>query len=402
MPKITYLDDDKSNPTKAPVARQDRRRAPFIVLFLFLSLFMGGLGAVAGVYLLTTTNLATTLGIGTTSDDGNLAVTRTERVVLEESSSVIDAAEKVSSAVVSISTTRNVQDLFGRVFEQRGGGTGFIITSDGLIVTNKHVVSDEGTTYTVFTSDGRDFEARVLARDPLNDLAVIKVDATGLPVVELGSSADLKVGQFVVAIGNALGEFSNSVTTGVISAKERQITASGGGGVAESLSGLLQTDAAINPGNSGGPLVNLKGQVIGINTAVAGGAENIGFAIPIDVVAKAIQSVKQTGTIKRPMIGVRYVPVTKELARVNNLPVDYGVWVRPGDGRTEGAVVAGSPADKAGIKENDVIAEIDGKAINEHNPLLTRLMSYNPGDTVTLTVYTGGEKREVKLTLGTL
>lgn len=402
MPKITYLDDDKGNPTKAPVARQDRRRAPFIVLFLFLSLFMGGLGAVAGVYLLTTTNLATTLGIGTTSDDGNLAVTRTERVVLEESSSVIDAAEKVSPAVVSISTTRNVQDLFGRVFEQRGGGTGFIITSDGLIVTNKHVVSDEGTTYTVFTSDGRDFEARVLARDPLNDLAVIKVDATGLPVVELGSSADLKVGQFVVAIGNALGEFSNSVTTGVISAKERQITASGGGGVAESLSGLLQTDAAINPGNSGGPLVNLKGQVIGINTAVAGGAENIGFAIPIDVVAKAIQSVKQTGTIKRPMIGVRYVPVTKELARVNNLPVDYGVWVRPGDDRTEGAVVAGSPADKAGIKENDVIAEIDGKAINEHNPLLTRLMSYNPGDTVTLTVYTGGEKREVKLTLGTL
>ena len=403
MPKITYIDDE---PPVVPIkpaskAAQDRRGGPFIALFLFLSLFMGGLGAVAGIYLMATTNLGKMLGVTKGGNSVNIGSSTTEHLILDESSAVTDTAEKVSPSVVSISTTRNVQDLFGRTIKEKGGGTGFIITSDGLIVTNKHVVSDQNSTYTVFTSDGKNYDAKVLAQDPLNDLAVVKVEASGLPVVELGSSADLKVGQSVIAIGNALGEFNNSVTTGVISAIDRQITASGGG-VSENLSGLLQTDAAINPGNSGGPLVNLKGQVVGINTAVAGDAENIGFAIPIDVVARAIDSVKETGTIKRPMIGVRYVPITKDIAQVNHLSVDYGVWVLRGDARSDVAVIPGSPADKAGIKENDIITAVDGKTIDEHNSLLDRLMDYNPGDTVMITVYTGSEKRDVKVTLGTL
>ncbi|MBI2589930.1 trypsin-like peptidase domain-containing protein [Candidatus Berkelbacteria bacterium] len=403
MPAITYLDEGPEIPpgtNSIRTIRQHRPRGGFIVLFLFLSLLMGFLGSVAGFLLLTNDAVATKLGLNT--DAGiDLGLGKTERVVLEESSKVIDSVAKVSPAVVSISTTRNIQDLFGRMIEQKGGGTGFIITSDGLIVTNKHVVSETGATYTVFTSDGRDFEAKVLAQDPLNDLAVVKIEATGLPVVELGSSTDLKIGQHVIAIGNALGEFNNSVTLGVISAKERQITAAGGG-VEESLSGLLQTDAAINPGNSGGPLVNLSGQVVGINTAVAGGAENIGFAIPIDVVKKAIESIKATGEIKRPMLGVRYIPVTKELAKVNQLPADYGVWVLPGSTRGDVAVLPGSPADKAGLEENDIITEINDQRVDENHTLVARLADFKPGDKVTLTVIQAGETKKIEVTLGEL
>src|SRR3990167_6977380 len=292
MPKITYLDDPPSDEPMGDKHREEPKLEPqrgprFVVFFLFLSLLMGAVGAVGGILLVTDTSLGTKLGLVNNGGTVDLGFGKTEKFVLEESSKVSDTADHVSPAVVSISSTRNAVDFFGRQFQQEGGGTGFIITSDGLIVTNKHVVSDENATYTVFTSDGKEFEAKILAHDPLNDLAVVKIEATGLPVVELGDSDQIKVGQFVVAIGNALGEFSNTVTLGVISAKDRQITA-GGGGIAESLSGLLQTDAAINPGNSGGPLVNLAGQVVGINTAIAGNAESIGFAIPINVVKKEI------------------------------------------------------------------------------------------------------------------
>lgn len=405
MPKITYLDEDPGTTrAEAKSSASHARKAPqgnFIVLFLLLSFAMGLLGAVSGIMLLTTTSLGSSLGLGE-GTNVDLGFGKTERIVLEESSKVTEVAENVSPAVVSISATRNAIDFFGQVVQQQGGGTGFIITSDGLVVTNKHVVDDNQATYTVFAADGRSFDARVLAKDPLNDLAVLKIEATGLPVVELGDSEALKVGQSVVAIGNALGEFSNSVTVGVISATERQITAQGGGGIVENLSGLLQTDAAINPGNSGGPLVNLAGQVIGINTAVAGGAENIGFAIPINVVKSAIDSVKTSGEIKRPQIGVRYIPITKEIAESSDLPVDHGVWVLPGSERGAVAVIPGSPADKAGIEENDIITEIDGKRIDENTTLLSLLAGYKIGDEVTLTVLHDGETKKMKLTLGEL
>lgn len=401
MPEITYIDEGP-NPPKTKqgspeVAATKRRGGVFVVFLLFLSLAMGAAGSVGMLLLLNSTDLGARLGLSRIGEL-DLGIGKTEKLVLEESSAVIDAASKVSPAVVSITTSSNIQDFFGRTIEQKGGGTGFIITSDGLIVTNKHVVSDDRTTYTVLTNDGEEHTATVLARDSLNDLAVIKIEATGLPVVELGDSTGLKVGQWVIAIGNALAEFDNSVTVGVISAKERQITADGGG-APEELSGLLQTDAAINPGNSGGPLINLKGQVVGINTAIAGNAEGIGFAIPIDLVKNAIESVKTTGEIKRPMIGIRYVQITKDIAQLNNLSVDYGVLVSRGANVGELAVIPGSPADKVGIEENDIITEINGKRLDQAHSLLSQLSNFNIGDTITLTVLHDGEEKKVELTL---
>jgi serine protease Do len=224
--------------------------------------------------------------------------------------------------------------------------------------------------------------------------------------VDIGDSDNLQVGQYVIAIGNALGEYSNSVTTGVISAKQRSIQAGSENSQSqESLSGLIQTDAAINPGNSGGPLVNLAGQVVGINTAIAsttGGSIGVGFAIPINSVKAAIDSVRKTGEIVRPYMGVRYQPVTNALQQLNNLPVNYGALIQRGSDPSEVAVISGSPADKAGLQENDIILEINGDRINENNSLSDLLSKYQVGDTVTLKVYHKGSNIEVKVTLGKL
>lgn len=362
---------------------------------------MGAVGAVGGVLLVTSTGLGTKLGLGQ-GKAVPLGFGKTEKFVLEESSKVTDVAESVSPSVVSITASGTGVDFFGRTFQSKSGGTGFIITSDGLVISNKHVVSDESASYKVVTSDGQSYDAKVLAKDPLNDLAVLKIEASGLRVVELGNSDDLKIGQFVVAIGNALGEFSNSVTTGVISAKERQIQAAAGGGVVENLSGLLQTDAAINPGNSGGPLVNLAGQVVGINTAIAGNAENIGFAIPINVVKKAIQSVKETGEIKRPQLGIRYLPITKDFAKLNQLPVDHGALIVRGEQRGELAVVPGSPADKAGLLEDDIVTKINDDEINDRTNLVDLLARHEIGEKVTLTVLHKGDIKRVDVVLAEL
>lgn len=400
--KITYIRDDTPEPEKKTKDFNDKPHKKggwFVVLFLILSLLMGSLGALATLMVIPDSTLA---DLFLKRDEFDVKVNRVENLVLEESSAITDVATKVGPAVVSISSTQQVQGIFGGVFETSSGGTGFIITSDGLIVTNKHVASDANGKYTVFLADGRDFPATVVDQDPLNDLAILKIEANSLPTVELGDSKAVKTGQWVVAIGNALGEFSNSLTVGVISAKERKITASSGG-IPEELSDLIQTDAAINPGNSGGPLVNLKGQVIGINTAVAGGdAQNIGFAIPIDLAKKAIDSVKATGEIKRPMLGIRYLPVTKELAQVNQLSVDYGIWVLRGESRADVAVIPGSPADKAGIRENDIILDINGAKLDENNSLIDRLSDYEPNDEVTLTVLREGQQQKIKVKLGSL
>jgi len=270
-------------------------------------------------------------------------------------------------------------DIFGRSVESDSAGTGFIITNDGMIVTNKHVVSDENASYKVYTADGKDYDAKVMARDPYNDFAVLKIEASGLPVVDLG-------------------EFDNSVTVGVISAKDRQITATSGG-QSETLDGLLQTDAAINSGNSGGPLVNLKGQVVGINTAVASNAQNIGFAIPINIIKSAIDSIKETGQIKRPMLGIRYLSITKEIAKSEKLAVDHGAWILRGSDRTATAIVSGSPADKAGLKENDIIIKINGEEINEKKSLTSILQQYDVNDEVNLTYLRDGQEKTVKVKL---
>lgn len=393
MPKIIFDDEQNSN-TRETAQRQTGR---FLVIFLILALVMGMIGAAGSLVILTeNAPLRRFLGI---KEDGtlNLARTVTEKLVVEESNGFIDTVKKVSPAVVSITTKTEGTDFFGRVVEQEGAGTGFIITSDGLIVTNKHVVSDERATYTVATSDGKKFDATVKARDAFNDLAVLKIEANGLPVVELGDSDSLEVGQWVIAIGNALGQFDNSVSVGVVSAKDRKLD---GQGTAE-LSGLVQTDATINPGNSGGPLVNLKGQVIGINTAIAsttGSSIGIGFALPVNSVKKAIDSVRKTGKITRPMLGVRYIPLDAVIAKELDLSVQYGALI-VSEGLRSPGIQPDGPADKAGLKERDIILEINGERLDDDKSLASVLNNYSPGDVVTLKILRDDKEQTVKVTL---
>jgi serine protease Do len=344
---------------------------------------------------------------------------------------VVNAVKAASPAVVSITISENVpvveqcpdnpldnlppdlQQLFGQDMpdmtqpcdtgqtqeQEVGGGSGFIISSDGLILTNKHVVSDTNASYSVLTNDGKTYTAKVLARDPDQDLAVLKIDASGLPTVTLGDSDGLQLGQTAIAIGNALGQFSNTVSVGVVSGLSRTVTASSpdDSSEQETISGVIQTDAAINPGNSGGPLLNLQGQVIGIDTALASGAENIAFAIPIDEAKHDITSVQATGQIQSPFLGVRYLPVTPTLAQQQNLPVTAGALVR-GDS-TGPAVEPGSPAAKAGVQAEDIITQVDNTPINSENDLGTVIDQYSVGDAVTLTINRAGKTITLQATL---
>ena len=343
---------------------------------------------------------------------------------------VVDAVKKASPAVVSIVISKNVpiveqcpynpldnlspdlQQLFGNDFQgltqpcdtgktqlqEVGGGSGFIISTDGLILTNKHVVSDTSASYTVITNDGTKYNATVLARDPNQDLAVVKIKATGLPTVTLGDSGSLELGQTAIAIGNALGEFTNTVSVGVISGLARTVTASGPvSDGQETIQGVIQTDAAINPGNSGGPLLDLRGEVIGINTAIASDAQNIGFAIPINRAKHDITSVTATGQIQTPYLGVRYLAITPDIATQQNLPVNAGALVRGSDQGP--AVQLKSPAAAAGLQAEDIIISVNGQAVDATHDLATVISGYNVGDTITLVVNRGGKDITLKATL---
>jgi S1-C subfamily serine protease len=326
---------------------------------------------------------------------------------------VISVVKEVSPAVVSIVITKNLPKYITPFEEfpffefqipgemekkEVGGGSGFLISSDGLILTNKHVVLDKEAEYTVLTNDGKKFPAKVLARDPVQDLAIIKIEGNNFPIVKLGNSDNLEIGQTVIAIGNVLGEFRNSVSVGVISGLGRTISASGGG-FYETLEDVIQTDAAINPGNSGGPLLNLKGEVIGINTAMASGAENIGFAIPINRAKRDIEQVKKTGKIVYPFLGVRYVLINDEIQKENNLPVNYGALILRGE-RGESAITPGSAAQKAGLREGDIILEFNGEKITTENSLAKIIMKYNPGDKVKLKILRQNQEKIFEVTLG--
>lgn len=282
-----------------------------------------------------------------------------------------------------------------------GGGTGFFVSEDGYIITNKHVVDQDGVEFSILTNDGATYPIEVVAKDPTLDVAVLKVkDATTtFPALTFGNSDTLRLGEEVIAIGNALAEFPNSVSVGVVSGLARNIVARDSFGTPEALDGVIQTDAAINPGNSGGPLLNAYGEVVGVNVAVANGSENIGFALPIAVVREVFQDVKEFGEIVRPYIGVRFLEVTKEVAEENNLPYDYGVLVVRGDTRTDLAVRPGSPADKAGIEENDIILEIEGVKLDEHVNFAEKIRTYSVGDTVKLRVYHDGDEKVISVTL---
>lgn len=284
--------------------------------------------------------------------------------------------------------------------QEIGGGTGFVINqAKGLILTNRHVVEDTEADYTVLTNDGRKIPAKVVARDQISDMALVQVDDQKLPAIDLGDSDSVQIGETVIAIGNALGEYRNTVTKGVISGIDRNVIAGNNQGASEQLEGVFQTDAAINPGNSGGPLLNLSGQVIGMNTAVNQEGQLIGFAIPINEAKRMIQSYEKYGRIVRPYLGIRYIMVTPELAKANKLEVDYGALVVGGRNQNELAVVPGGPADKAGIVENDIIMELNGEKIQAESSLLKMLAKFNPGDTINAKVYHKGAIKEVRIKL---
>lgn len=324
---------------------------------------------------------------------------QTVKIVTEESV-VIDVVKKVGPSVVTISEEISQQNRspfnFGPFFFEelpqeensepfeQNIGSGFIVSVDGLIVSNKHVVANTGVKYQVVTHNGTKYEVEKIYRDPLNDIAILKINPSShenqkLTPVKLGDSSKLQVGQLVIAIGTPLGEFSNSVTTGVVSGLGRGIVAGSQlQGFAEELDNVIQTDAAINPGNSGGPLLNSAGQVIGINTAIAQSGQNIGFALPINVVKESIENFNETGQFNRPYLGVAYQMISLDSALKNNVP--QGAYVL--------RVVEGSSADRAGIRKGDIITKIDGQEIEGDSAELASIISNKKvGDSITITLW---------------
>ncbi|MDP3685412.1 MAG: trypsin-like peptidase domain-containing protein [bacterium] len=388
---------------------------------LLMAAGLGFLGGIVGASVVQRTGRNVLPFPSGTASQGPLAA----RVSGPTDDPIADVVERVSPAVVNVIVTKDLPKLedvlldpFGNPFfgpspfrfrvrrpsgetepQEIGGGTGFIVSADGLILTNRHVVADVEADYTVVLNTGEKVPARVLARDSALDLAVLRVEKRGLPTIAFGNSDTLRVGQSVIAIGNALGEFRNTVSVGVVSGLGRQITAGNQvTGQAEVLDHIIQTDAAINPGNSGGPLLNLRGEAIGINTAIAGGAENIGFALPASEASRVLADVQAHGRIVRPFLGVRYVIITPAVAKANTLPVDYGALVLGGEG-AERAVVPGSPADRAGIKEDDILLEFDGKRIDEQNSLASLIRQKKVGDRVRVKVRSGGQEKTVDIVL---
>ena len=281
-----------------------------------------------------------------------------------------------------------------------GGGSGFIVHPDGLVLTNKHVVFDQEAEYTVITTDLEEYPAKVLSRDPINDIAVLKINIKGLPSIRLGNSGKLELGQTVIAIGNALGMFSNTVSKGIISGLSRSISAAlGTGGEMEHLRGVLQTDVAINQGNSGGPLINLDGDVIGINTAIIAGAQNIGFSIPINWAKQDLEDIIKHGRIIKPFIGLNYVMLDKKLQKQYSLPIGSGALVVRDHLPDSVAVVPGSPADKAGVHENDIIVELNGEKILENMDLRDLLQKYTVGSEIEFAVLRKDQQLKLKATL---
>ena len=351
--------------------------------------------------------------------------------VVSEESQVIDVVKRASPAVVSIVAAADVPNIelcyrrpfqdeflqdFGVDFripgycqrgtrrERVGAGTGFLVSADGYLVTNRHVVEDEDAEYTVILNDdahrGEKVIAKVLAKDTANDIAILKIEKTGLPYLTFGDSDQLQVGQTAIAIGYALGEFDNTVSKGVVSGLKRSIRAGGGGTRSEQLDDIIQSDAAINPGNSGGPLLNIAGQVIGVNVAMAD-AQSIGFALPANAVREVYDQVKTTGKIQRPFLGVRYLPITAAVKEKSQLPVDYGALVLLGEAAEDLAVLPGSPADVAGIKENDIILEVDGVKIEEPSATLSGLIAkHKVGDAVKVKILRQGNEQTLTITLG--
>ena len=306
--------------------------------------------------------------------------------------SIAEVANRLAPAVVSILVEGRSSSV--------SAGTGMIITSDGYILTNKHVV-DGARSITIITDDNDTYEnVKLVGTDPTNDVAILKVNAKDLPTVILGDSKTIIIGQQVIAIGNALGQYQNTITSGIISGLGRSLTAySSDYSMSEELSDMIQTDAAINAGNSGGPLVNAAGEVIGINTAVSSEGSNLGFAIPISSVKGLIKPVIEEGRVTRSYAGIRYFNITPDIAIEYDLPVTSGAYLFTDS--SESAVIEGSPAADAGLETGDIITKVNGISIGRSGSFSSLLGEYAPGDTVQLEILRDGETKNLKLTLGT-
>ncbi len=396
-----------------------------IFLFIVIAIVFGFIGG----YVANTERVAPTFFAGADKNSNLDLKTSAAPLVVPKSSlvqeeAIINIVKKYSPAVVSVIVSKDVpvleqcsvspfgndpffKQFFGDIqipaqcqkgtkLQEVGGGSGFIISSDGLILTNKHVVADAKAEYTVLTNDEKKYTAQVLARDPLKDLAIIKIEASNLPTVTLGDSSSINVGQTAIAIGNALGEFRNTISVGIISGLARTIVASGGG-VSEELRNIIQTDAAINSGNSGGPLLNLKGEVIGVNVAVAQGAQGISFALPINEAKKAVQGVRSQGKIVYPFLGIKFATITENVQKANNLPVSEGAWLKASN--SESPIVKDSPADKAGLEAGNIITEVNGEKLTAKNPLSDVIQKYSVGDTINLKVLRGDQTLTIPVKL---
>ena len=384
----------QGNPAERPAKPQGRRQkhgklVSLIVLGLIVCATVG-FGAAW---------LAVSLHPGSSSSNvvQEMIDSEGKTVVTADEGLITSVASKVSPSVVSIVTTSGSQRSFFSM-QMQGAGTGVIISQDGYIMTNNHVV-EGASNIAVILSDGTEYEnVEVVGSDPLNDIAFIRIDGVSdLVPATLGDSSDVRIGQQVVAIGNALGQFQTTVTSGIISATGRPLMASSADGrSSESLTDLIQTDAAINSGNSGGPLVDMSGRVIGINTAVAADANGIGFAIPINATRGLIEGLLETGKVERAYIGVSYIDITPQIAASEDLGVQRGAYVSAQSGSP---IISGSPADKAGIQAEDIITKINNEAVGERSSMLSILGQYLPGKTVSLTVLRDGREIKIDVTL---
>ncbi len=377
------VQSEKQSTRKTPM------RAPLITVLAVAGIILSAsAGYVGGLMSPNTTNSGSSVvNFDNVKGDGNAVVTETEQDI----SALIS---KVSPGVVSIVTSSLARDSSGYTYQ--AAGTGMVVTKDGYVMTNKHVVNSASRA-TIIMSDGTSYKnVPIVGRDPLNDIAFLKIpDVKDLTPLEIGDSKTVRTGQNVIAIGNALGQYQNTVTTGIISGLGRPVMASSDGSSSEteSLTDLLQTDTAINQGNSGGPLLNVKGQVIGINTAIAADAQGIGFAIPIGSAKGILKHLIATGQVKRAIVGVQYLSINPEVKSKYNLSVNQGDLVTDLSG-------IDTPAAKAGLKKNDVITKVNGQAVGPGKSVSTLVGEFQPGDKVELTILRDGQTKQVQLTLG--
>ena len=383
-------------PAPAPVATTSAQASPraatplgVIVVATLLSAVLGS----GGTYL--ALNASGVLNRPAATAPTGQTTSTQESARFDESSAVVDAAAKVSPAVVQITSSAGIDPNNVTDIPSTGVGSGVIFDADGWILTNRHVVAGSDQ-LVVALKDGRTFTGRIYGIDTLTDLAIVKIDAKNLPTAPMGDSSALKVGQLAIAIGSPLGTYSNTVTSGIVSAIGRSIQVEGG-----NLNNLIQTDTAINPGNSGGPLLDGGGNVIGIDTAVATNAQGIGFAIPINIAKPLLQQALASQPLARPWIGIRYEAITPAVVKERSLKVDHGAIVGVGQNDTSAAVVPNSPADKAGLKIGDIVTSLEGITIDTEHPLDAVLTQFAPGRTVTVEVYRNGSTIKLQVTLGT-